>query len=117
MIQPDIQRKKLTNFDSPVFPAVSSEIGAHQIIDAIENSWNILPLMGGISFASKISHIIEFFEKNPDKKNTNVNFFGYSNSTFATIIAAKEICRFISTPFTSIFLKTYQAISSTNRTT
>ena len=105
VIQPDIQRKKLKNFDSPVFPAVNPEIGAQQIIDAIENSWNILPLMGGLSFASKIDHILKYFEDNPGRRNPNVIFFGYSNATFAAILAAKGICRFISTPFSSIFAK------------
>jgi hypothetical protein len=87
-----------------VSPAVSPDVGARQIIEAIENGWNIMPYMGGDRFQDKIPLIVQYFEENPDKKNPDVQIFGMSNSTYATILSSRGICSFTSTPFTSFFV-------------
>ncbi len=87
-----------------VSPAVSADAGANQIIEAIENGWNIMPYMGGDNFQDKLPLIVQYFEANPDKKNPDVQIFGMSNSTYATILSSRGICSFTSTPFTSVFV-------------
>lgn len=75
--------------------AIDPEIGAKQIIDCIENGWNMMPTMGGWSFKNKIPLIVDYFKKNPDRKNIAVKIFGFSDNTFATILQSNGICQFI----------------------
>lgn len=88
-----------------ICPATSPKSGSEQIIEAIENGWNIMPYMGGDSFQAKIPLIVEHFEKHPERKNPNVKIFGMSNTTYATILASNGICSFTSTPFTRFFVE------------
>lgn len=98
-----IGRKASNQMGTTISPATSNESGASQIIDCVEKGWNIMPWMGGDSFENKIPIIVKHFETHPEQKNPNVKIFGFSNSTYATILASRGICGFISTPFTSVF--------------
>ncbi|MES2676721.1 MAG: hypothetical protein V4612_00195 [Pseudomonadota bacterium] len=75
--------------------AVDPKIGAEQIIDCINNGWNMMPTMGGWSFQNKVPFVVDYFEKNPDQKNLAVKMFGFSDNTFATILQSNGICQFI----------------------
>ena len=98
-----IGRKTSNQMGTTISPATSNESGASQIIDCIANGWNIMPWMGGDNFENKIPIIVKHFEDHPEQKNPNVKMFGFSNATYATILAGRGICSFISTPFISIF--------------
>ncbi len=98
-----IGRKTSNRLGTTISPAVSNESGASQIIDCILNGWNIVPWMGGDNFENKIPIIVKHFEAHPEQKNPNIKMFGVSNSTYATILASRGICSFISTPFISVF--------------
>lgn len=79
--------------------AVDGQTGAQQIIEAIKNGWDIMPLMGGKGFEVKTPHIVEYFKHHPEHKNKNVRFYGFSNATNASILESHDICSYISTPF------------------
>lgn len=105
VVESDVEgRVQSDRMGTTFFPATSSGTGANQIIDCIKNGWNIMPLMGGDSFQDKIPLIIHYFEEHPEEKNIDVKMFGMSNSTYATILANRNICSFTSTPFTSVFM-------------
>lgn len=103
VIEPEITRQSSERLRPTVSPAVSEETGANQVIESIQNGWNMMPLMGGDSFENKIPLILKHFEENPQDRDPNVKIFGFSNSTYATILASRGICSFVSTPFVTVF--------------
>lgn len=103
VIEPEIVRISSERLKPTVFPAISDTTGANQVIDCIKNGWNMMPWMGGDSFENKIPLIVKHFENHPEDRNPEVKIFGLSNSTYATVLASRGICSFISTPFLSVF--------------
>lgn len=84
-------------------PAVSGELGARQIIEAIEMNVDIMPFMGGQSFAQKLAPVIDYFKENPCENH--IKIYGYSDATFATTLQShlRNNVEFISSPFTGTF--------------
>jgi hypothetical protein len=105
VVQTDVSGRESSRISGTVTPAVDPETGANQVIDCIRFGWNVMPLMGGDSFERKIPLIAAYFKQNPEHKRPAVKIFGFSNSTFATILASRGICSFISTPFSSVFTR------------
>ncbi len=103
VIEKTVEGRKYSAKMNTITPAVSSDVSANQVIDCVGNGWNMLPLRGGDGFEKTVPIIAQHFEANPQDKNPNVKIFGFSNSTYATILASRGICSFISTPFVNIF--------------
>lgn len=114
LVEPDLEERKESNRMSNSFsPAVSAEKGAKQIIHCIENGINIMPFMGGDSFKEKIPLILEHFSTHPlDASKPLITIFGMSDSTYATLLASHGLCHFVSTPFTNIFLRQDENLST-----
>lgn len=98
-------RKSFGRLFKSVTPAVSIDNCVAQIKDSIRNGWNMLPLMGGNGFQRIIPILVDYYQENPTEKNMNVKIFGFSNSTFATILNSYDICHFVATPFSSVFMR------------
>jgi len=86
-------------------PRNNPDNNAQQIKDCIDNGWNMMPLMGGNGLGKIIPNLVEYYKQYPNKKNSHVKIFGFSNSTYASILASHDICHFIATPFSNIFTK------------
>ena len=85
---------------------VSPEVGSNQIIQCIKNGWNIMPLMGGASFENKLALVQKYFQEYPNEKNPEVKIFGYSNASWANVLALEDICSYVPTQYTNHFLRT-----------
>ncbi|NBO24904.1 MAG: hypothetical protein EBU93_06705, partial [Chlamydiae bacterium] len=77
VIEPEITRQSSERLRPTVSPAVSEETGANQVIESIQNGWNMMPWMGGDSFENKIPLILKHFEENPQDRDPNVKIFGF----------------------------------------
>lgn len=105
MIEPNVASRNEVEFPASAPNANSPQVGAEIIIDCIKNGWNMMPLLGGVSFQDKLPYIREYFAAHPEEKNPAVKIFGYSNLTFANSLVLDGICSYLPTQFINNFSK------------
>jgi len=80
--------------------AVSPQNGAAQIIESVENGWDVFPYMGGMSFVDKIGEVVKYFKgEDVEKPQQPIRFFNFSDCTYAAFLQSHhpDIFRYYST--------------------